>query len=382
MVETQTVWSAILVNIQHKEELVKLVQQEQLLLLADNASVMAVVLVLKQLAQPLADSVLLVNFRQDLVNVNFVLKEVFQHPKEQLNVKFVLVELNQMVETQTVWSAILVNIQYKEELVKLVQQGRLLLLADNVNVMTVVLVLKQLAQPLVVFVLLVNFRQDLENVNFVLKEVFQHPKERLNAKFVLVELNQMVETQTVWSAILVNTQHKEELVKLVQQGRLLLLADNASVMTVVLVLKQLAQPLADFVLLVNFRQDLENVNFVLQEVFRLPKEQLNANFTSVCVELNQILEIQDVIFVMLVNFHQMKDIANHVHQEQCHLKMDNVNVMTVVLVLKQLAQQLADFVLLVNFRQDLENVNFVPQEVFRHLKEQLNVNFTSVCVEL
>src|SRR3990167_296593 len=157
MVETQTVWSAILVNIQHKEELVKLVQQEQLLLLADNASVMAVVLVLKQLAQPLADSVLLVNFRQDLVNVNFVLKEVFQHPKEQLNVKFVLVELNQMVETQTVWSAILVNIQYKEELVKLVQQGRLLLLADNASVMTVVLVLKQLAQPLADSVLLVNF---------------------------------------------------------------------------------------------------------------------------------------------------------------------------------------------------------------------------------
>src|SRR3990167_7315763 len=335
ILETQIVWSAMLVNIQHKEELVKLVQQEQLLLLVDNASVMAVVLVLKQLAQPLADSVLLVNFRQDLVNVNFVLKEVFQHPKEQLNVKFVLVELNQMVETQTVWSAILVNIQHKEELVKLVQQGRLLLLADNVNVMTVVLVLKQLAQPLVVFVLLVNFRQDLENVNFVLKEVFQHPKERLNAKFVLVELNQMVETQTVWSAILVNTQHKEELVKLVQQGRLLLLADNASVMTVVLVLKQLAQPLADFVLLVNFLQDLENVNFVLQEVFQHPKEQLNANFTSVCVEMNQILEILDVIFVMLVNFHQMKDIANHVHQEQCHLMMGSVNVMTVVLVLKQ-----------------------------------------------
>ena len=39
--------------------------------------------------------------------------------------------------------------------------------------------------------------------------------------------------------------------------------------------------------------------------------------------------------------------------------LDSVNVMTVVLVLKQLAQQLADFVLLVSFRQDLENVNFV-----------------------
>ena len=229
----------------------------------DSVNVMTVVLVLKQLAQPLADFVLLVNFLQDLENVNFVLKGPFQHPKERLNAKFVLVELNQMVETQTVWSAILVNIQYKEELVKLVQQEQLLLLADNASVMAVVLVLKQLAQPLADSVLLVNFRQDLVNVNFVLKEVFQHPKEQLNVKFVLVELNQMVETQTVWSAILVNIQYKEELVKLVQQGRLLLLADNVNVMTVVLVLKQLAQPLADFVLLVNFRQDLENVNFVL-----------------------------------------------------------------------------------------------------------------------
>ena len=121
------------------------------------------------------------------------------------------------------------------------------------------------------------------------------------------------------------------------------------------------------VLLVNFHQDLENVNFVLQEVFRLPKEQLNANFTSVCVELNQILEILGVIFVMLVNFHQMKDIANHVHQEQCHLMMDNVNVMTVVLVLKQ--HQLdkhVNFVTPENFRQDLENVNFVLKGPFQH----------------
>src|SRR3990167_5329634 len=102
----------------------------------------------------------------------------------------------------------------------------------------------------------------------------------------------------------------------------------------------------------------------------------NASVMTVVLVLKQPKTGKLVSFVMLVNFHLMKDIANHVHQEQCHLKMDNVNAMTVVLVLKQ--PQIAkhvNFVTPENFHQDLENANFVLKGPFQHPKEQLNVKF-------
>ena len=187
-----------------------------------------------------------------------------------MNFLLVLVVENPTRCKQDVTRVLLVRFSLRLDTASHVHQEQCHLILDSVNAMIVVLVLKQLAQQLAVSVLLVNFRQDLENVNFVLKEVLQLRKEQLNVKFVLVELNQILETQIVWNAMLVNIQHKEELAKLVQQEQLLPLVDSVSVMTVVLVLKQLAQQLADFVLLVNFRQDLENVNFVLKGPFQHP----------------------------------------------------------------------------------------------------------------